>query len=242
MKRMLASETLKLKRSGTLRLAMIIPFVTLFIAFLMGGMQIFAAFSIYWWEAGFLFLLISLLFLYDKKSEEKAGNFQNVNSEDLSWKIHLVKMLLIWLRGLIASLVLAVLLYLVAWIFQGIVVVDFMKVSVALLAILLAAAWNLPLLYVLSKWFNTYVLIAANSLLCLIVAPFIAQTPIWFLLPYTYHYKVVESLLHIKPAGDLLEKTVNFNIWEVLLPIGLSIVVTIGLSYVLKGVLEHDKK
>lgn len=239
---MLASETLKLKRSGTLRLAMIIPFVTLFIAFLMGGMQIFAAFSIYWWEAGFLFLLISLLFLYDKKSEEKAGNFQNVNSEDLSWKIHLVKMLLIWLRGLIASLVLAVLLYLVAWIFQGIVVVDFMKVSVALLAILLAAAWNLPLLYVLSKWFNTYVLIAANSLLCLIVAPFIAQTPIWFLLPYTYHYKVVESLLHIKPAGDLLEKTVNFNIWEVLLPIGLSIVVTIGLSYVLKGVLEHDKK
>ncbi|WP_139008748.1 lantibiotic ABC transporter permease [Lactococcus lactis] len=242
MKRMLASETLKLKRSGTLRLAMIIPFVTLFIAFLMGGMQIFAAFSIYWWEAGFLFLLISLLFLYDKKSEEKAGNFQNVNSEDLSWKIHLVKMLLIWLRGLIASLVLAVLLYLVAWIFQGIVVVDFMKVSVALLVILLAAAWNLPLLYVLSKWFNTYVLIAANSLLCLIVAPFIAQTPIWFLLPYTYHYKVVESLLHIKPAGDLLEKTVNFNIWEVLLPIGLSIVVTIGLSYVLKGVLEHDKK
>ncbi len=239
---MLASETLKLKRSGTLRLAMIIPFVTLFIAFLMGGMQIFAAFSIYWWEAGFLFLLISLLFLYDKKSEEKAGNFQNVNSEDLSWKIHLVKMLLIWLRGLIASLVLAVLLYLVAWIFQGIVVVDFMKVSVALLVILLAAAWNLPLLYVLSKWFNTYVLIAANSLLCLIVAPFIAQTPIWFLLPYTYHYKVVESLLHIKPAGDLLEKTVNFNIWEVLLPIGLSIVVTIGLSYVLKGVLEHDKK
>ena len=61
MKRIIASEAIKLKKSGTLRLVLIIPFVTLFIAFLMGGIQIFSVFSIYWWETGFLFLLMSLL-------------------------------------------------------------------------------------------------------------------------------------------------------------------------------------
>lgn len=166
MKRIIASEAIKLKKSGTLRLVLIIPFVTLFIAFLMGGIQIFSVFSIYWWEAGFLFLLMSLLFLYDKKSEEQAGNFQNLKWKKLSWKIHLAKMLLIWLRGILASIVLIILLYLVAFVFQGIVVVDFMKVSVALIAILLAASWNLPFIYLIFKWINTYVLLAANTLIC----------------------------------------------------------------------------
>ena len=242
MKRIIASEAIKLKKSGTLRLVLIIPFVTLFIAFLMGGIQIFSVFSICWWETGFLFLLMSLLFLYDIKSEEQAGNFQNVKWKKLSWKIHLAKMLLIWLRGILASIVLIILLYLVAFVFQGIVVVDFMKVSVALIAILLAASWNLPFIYLIFKWINTDVLLAANTLICLIVAPFVAQTPVWFLLPYTYHYKVTESLLNIKPSGDLLTGKINFSIWEVLLPFGLSIVVTIGVSYLLKGVIEHDKK
>ena len=35
-------------------------------------------FSIYWWEAVFLYTLIGLLFLYDYKAEEAAGNFQNI--------------------------------------------------------------------------------------------------------------------------------------------------------------------
>ena len=72
MKRIIASEAIKLKKSGTIRLVLIIPFVNLFIAFLMGGIQIFSVFSIYWWEAGFLLLLMCLLFIYDKNSEEIA--------------------------------------------------------------------------------------------------------------------------------------------------------------------------
>lgn len=41
MRKIFSSEALKLKHSGTKRLLLLIPLVTIFIAFLVGGIQIF---------------------------------------------------------------------------------------------------------------------------------------------------------------------------------------------------------
>ena len=68
MKNIIYSEMIKLKKSGSHSLIFLIPLVTIFMAILVGGTQIFATFSIYWWEACFLFLLIGLLFVYDEKA------------------------------------------------------------------------------------------------------------------------------------------------------------------------------
>ncbi len=65
------------------------------IAFLLVGPQILESFTIYWWEALFLFALVGLLFLKDFKSEEKAGQFQNVTLGKLGYKIRVSKMILV---------------------------------------------------------------------------------------------------------------------------------------------------
>ena len=224
MRKIFSSEALKLKHSGTKRLLLLIPLVTIFIAFLVGGIQIFSSFSIYWWEAGFLFLLISLLFLYDFNAEEKAGNFQNVNISSLSWNIRLVKIFLLFIRLVLSILILLMLMYVVSKIYQGIIVIDFFKTSVTLIAVLVSVIWNIPLLYILSKWINSYVLLAANTFLCLLVAPIFAKTSFWFIFPYSYHYKVVETILQIKPSGDMMVSISNNNIIGIILPIFLSLV------------------
>ena len=40
-------------------------------------------------------------------------------------------------------------------------------------------------------------------MICLLVAPFLAQAPIWYVFPYTYHYKIAYGMMRLKPSGDL---------------------------------------
>lgn len=56
-------------------------------------------------------------------------------------------------------------------------------------------------IYYLSNWLNASLVVVINSLLCLFIAPLVAQTKLWLLFPYTYHYKVVEALIGLKPNG-----------------------------------------
>ncbi|MEX2805086.1 lantibiotic ABC transporter permease [Streptococcus sp. H31] len=231
MKKIFSSEAIKLKHSGTMRLVLLIPLITIFIAFLIGGVQIFSSFSIYWWEAGFLFLLISLLFLYDFNAEERAGNFQNINISLLSWNIRVVKIVLLFVRLIFSSLILLILMYIVSKIYQGVIDIDFLKISIALFFILTSIIWDIPLLYILSKWINSYVLLATNTLLCLLVAPIFAKTSFWFIFPYSYHYRVAETLLQIKPSGDMMVSTSNNIIIGIALPVILSLILfTFGLK------------
>ncbi|MEX2784357.1 lantibiotic ABC transporter permease [Streptococcus sp. H49] len=231
MKKIFSSEAIKLKHSGTMRLVLLIPLITIFIAFLIGGVQIFSSFSIYWWEAGFLFLLISLLFLYDFNAEERAGNFQNINISLLSWNIRVVKIVLLFVRLIFSSLILLILMYIVSKIYQGVIDIDFLKISIALFFILTSVTWDIPLLYILSKWINSYVLLATNTLLCLLVAPIFAKTSFWFIFPYSYHYRVAETLLQIKPSGDMMVSTSNNIIIGTALPVILSLILfTFGLK------------
>ena len=60
MQKIFYSELLKLRHLGTTKFLIIIPFLTVLIAFLMGGLQIFVPFSVYWWEAIFLYLVNGL--------------------------------------------------------------------------------------------------------------------------------------------------------------------------------------
>ena len=242
MKNIIYSEMIKLKKSGSHSLIFLIPLVTIFMAILVGGTQIFATFSIYWWEACFLFLLIGLLFVYDEKAEERAGKFQNINHKQMSWKISLAKIFLIFIRLLIATIFFIFLLYISTLIYKGIIVIDFLKTSSTLFLMLLAITWNIPVLYLLSKRMNVYVLLSVNTLICLLIAPILAQTSIWFLFPYTYHYKISSVLLHIKPAGDLIENYMNLSVVDIVVPFALSIFLTILFLYLLKSLVSYDKK
>ena len=203
MKKILRSEWLKQKSSSDKKLLFFVPFTTIFIAVLLSGPSLLESFSIYWWEAIFLYTLIGLLFLYDYKAEEKAGHFQNIYLGKNTLKIYIAKMILKVKDLFVATLFFITIFYLVSLLFTGVMTVNIGKDLICLLLVLLASIWALPILYFLSKWLSPYLLLAGHSLICLLVAPFIAQTSIWYIFPYTYHYKIAYGLLHLKPSGDL---------------------------------------
>ena len=150
MQKIFYSELLKLRHLGTTKFLIIIPFLTVLIAFLMGGLQIFVPFSVYWWEAIFLYLVNSLLFIVDRRLEGQAGHFQNVTNGSFAWKISLMKMVLIGMRTLISSLFLLVFLSLVAFIYAGFIPINIPKTAISLILIWMTTLWNIPFLYLFS--------------------------------------------------------------------------------------------
>lgn len=234
MQKIFYSELLKLRHLGSNRFLIIIPFLTVLIAFLMGGLQIFVPFSVYWWEAIFLYLVNGLLFIVDRRLEDQAGYFQNVTNKHFTWKITLMKMVLIGMRTLISSLFLLAFLYLVAFIYTDIIPINITKTSTSLILIWMTTLWNIPFLYLMSKYMSHFILLALNTLVCLLIAPFIAQSPLWFVLPYTYHYKIAQFLLNLKPSGDIITNQNQTSILQMSLIIILSMIMTLLLSYALK--------
>ena len=231
MQKIFYSELLKLRHLGTTKFLIIIPFLTVLIAFLMGGLQIFVPFSVYWWEAIFLYLVNGLLFIVDRRLEDQAGHFQNVTNGYFTWKIILMKMVLIGMRTLISSLFLLAFLSLV---YTGFIPINIPKTAISLILIWMTTLWNIPFLYLMSKYMSHFILLALNTLVCLLIAPFIAQSPLWFVLPYTYHYKIAQFILNLKPSGDVLTNQNQTSILQVPLIIILSMIMIILLSYILK--------
>ncbi|MGN1397655.1 MAG: lantibiotic ABC transporter permease [Streptococcus gallolyticus] len=203
MNKVLQSEMLKRKKGIYDKLCFIIPLISIFIAFLLCGPSLLESFSIYWWEALFLFTLIGLFFTYDQKEEEGAGHFQNIILGQLTYRIQITKIILTIKDLILASLFFLLILYLVSILFSGIMTLNIIHDIEVLFFILVASLWNIPMLYYLSTWFNNYVLLVLNALACLLLAPFLAQTSFWYLFPYTYHYKISQVLIHLKPSGDL---------------------------------------
>ena len=72
----------------------------------------FRKFSIYWWEALFLFTLV--IFTYDQKEEEGAGHFQNIILGQLTYRIQIRKIILTVKDLILASLFFLLILYLVS--------------------------------------------------------------------------------------------------------------------------------
>lgn len=222
MKAILQSEYLKLKGAGQKKLALLLPFLTLAIAFLIGSPDILESFTMYWWEALFLFVLIGLLCLYDHQAEKQAGRFQNVLVGTLSANIYFVKWLLVVYQLVIASGFVLLFLYLVSLLFPT-MLLHWLTNVMTLFLVLLTVLWNIPFLYSCFEHFNAYLVLVVNSFLCFLVAPFIAQTNWWYLFPYTYHYKVMAILLHIKPSGDTMVPAASMDILSLLMAVVLSL-------------------
>ncbi|WP_161978569.1 lantibiotic ABC transporter permease [Streptococcus sp. S784/96/1] len=239
--KILQSEWIKQKASADKKQLVFVPFLAIFVAFLLVGPTLIESFSIYWWEAIFLVTLIGLLFLHDYKVEEKAGHFQNISLGKDTIKVYIAKMLLKIKDMVIASLCFLGIFYLEIHLFEGMIDVNLFNDLVCLLLMLLASIWVLPFLYVLSTWLNPYLLLVVNSLVCLLVAPFIAQTNVWYLFPYTYHYKVAQGLLHLKPSGDLESVIRGVDMATPILAVVLSVIVFIVFLALLKWRLSHEQ-
>ncbi len=235
------SEWLKQKSSSDKKLLILIPLLAIFIAFILAGPLNLESFSIYWWEGGFLFTLLGLLFLADYSAEENAGAFQNISLGRYTFTIYLAKILLKFKDVLISTFIFTIIFYGISFLFSGVISVDIGKDLICLLLIGVSSAWVLPLLYFLAKWINPYLLLATNSLICLLVAPLIAQTLVWFIFPYTYHYKIAYALLHLKPSGDLEAALSGVEISTILISVSLSILVFVSFLSLLKWRITNEQ-
>lgn len=240
MKKILKSEWLKQKSSSDKKLLFFVPFLTIFISVLLSGYSLLESFSVYWWESIFLYTLIGLLFLYDYKAEEKAGHFQNIHLGKETFNIYLAKMLLKVKDIFVATVIFTVIFYLVSLLFSGVMSVDMSRDFLCLLLIMLASIWNLPFLYFLSRWLSPYLLLAVNALVCLLVAPFLAQTSFWYIFPYTYHYKIAYDMMQLKPSGDLDVAGV-MDIQLIITALVLSLLMCLMCVFLLKWRLNNDE-
>ncbi len=196
-----SSERLKLKKTKRYSLLFSVTLAAPVLAYLIGGVLIFIPFTLYWWEALFLFLLGGLLFLSDVKREKSAGDFQNIESTAVKKQIYFAKVALNFRTLFEASFILFGAIYLVALLYGGLLRAESLRLIVVILALLVTSLWNIFFIYYLSNWLNASLVVVINSLLCLFIAPLVAQTKLWLLFPYTYHYKVAEALIGLKPNG-----------------------------------------
>lgn len=235
----LKSEFLKTKHSGAFRDAFIVPIFASMMALVIGGPEIFTQFSIYWWETLFLFLLIGVLFLNDQKSERRAGNFQNVEVMDKKFKIYIAKIVLNILFVVMSSFFFIVADLCLKMIFPTIIKIDVKLLAVTCLGIVIAVLWNVPFLYIIGKKLSNYVVVVINIFFCFLIAPFIANSSFWEIVPYTYHYRLAEKLYGIKPSGEQISTFEPTNINSYVLPLVLSLLLFLFLIILLKQVITH---
>lgn len=235
------SELIKLKKSGFKLVISICPLLSVFIAFLLISREQLISFGIYWWIAVFLPLTIGLLYLIDMNKEDKAGEFQNIRKKKFTLKIIVAKIVCTILLVLLANLVLVLGLTFLKWLYGELIVMETLKQLLKTTLISMIFLWNIPFLYLIGEKMNRLFMVVANCLINFLVAPFIAQTKIWLLFPYTYHYKMAQELLSLKPSGDLEKIRIELDIKLVLLIAIISLGLTIFQILLIKRKVKNDK-
>lgn len=234
------SELIKLKKSGFKLVISICPLLSVFIAFLLISGEQLISFGIYWWIAVFLPLTIGLLYLIDMNKEDKAGEFQNIRKKEFTLKIIVAKIVCTILLVLLANLVLVLGLTFLKWLYGELIVMETLKQLLKTTLISMIFLWNIPFLYLIGEKMNRLFMVVANCLINFLVAPFIAQTKIWLLFPYTYHYKMAQELLSLKPSGDLEKIRIELDIKLVLLIAIISLGLTIFQILLIKRKVKND--
>lgn len=234
------SELIKLKKSGFKLVISICPLLSVFIAFLLISREQLISFGIYWWIAVFLPLTIGLLYLIDMNKEDKAGEFQNIRKKKFTLKIIVAKIVCTIILVLLANLVLVLGLTFLKWLYGELIVMETLKQLLKTTLISMIFLWNIPFLYLIGEKMNRLFMVVANCLINFLVAPFIAQTKIWLLFPYTYHYKMAQELLSLKPSGDLEKIRIELDIKLVLLISIISLGLTIFQILLINRKVKND--
>ena len=106
----LKSEHLKFKRTISNKLLFIIPLITAFFAWIVGGFIGFQYMTFYWWYAFLLPGAIAILCSLSHRKEESAGKYYSVFSMPMSLsKFETAKVAILFEKLIVATLFLALL-------------------------------------------------------------------------------------------------------------------------------------
>ncbi|MEE1101731.1 MAG: lantibiotic immunity ABC transporter MutE/EpiE family permease subunit [Agathobacter sp.] len=197
------AENLKCRHTMLNHLLLIAPIITVLFAFLAGGLNIFQSTGMYWWYMFILQGMIAVLCYFSVRIEEVSGNGKIVYSLPVNLKkIKFAKNLLMVGKLVIAHMVLIVLLMAVAVIlFPDYVVYTFTELLLGNIVIVFTSMWQIPFCFIMMKKLGMFVPIVINTLMGLITIVFIGNTSFWYIWPYCWSAKEMESFLRINING-----------------------------------------
>lgn len=233
----LKSEKLKLKNSGMLLLCILIPVICGAFSVFFGGTYNATMQTIYWWMGTFLYFLLQFLAYTTLNLEKKAGNNFNIDSINRQKsKIYMSKIFWTLFYGVIGSIFMAFIVFFLKWSMPvNPLINDTKKIIIGLTLIFINSIWIVPLFMLFFKKVNGLLIILLNFIISLLISPFVAGSKLFFILPYTYPYKVAKYFFNIREAGDVLTRQITLIdkmelIIATFLSLGLFIVLSMTLS------------
>lgn len=233
----LKSEKLKLKNSGMLLLCILIPVICGAFSVFFGGTYNATMQTIYWWMGTFLYFMLQFLAYTTLNLEKKAGNNFNIDSiNQQKSKIYMSKIFWTLFYGVIGSIFMAFIVFFLKWSMPvNPLINDTKKIIIGLTLIFINSIWIVPLFMLFFKKVNGLLIILLNFIISLLISPFVAGSKLFFILPYTYPYKVAKYFFNIREAGDVLTRQITLIdkmelIIATFLSLGLFIVLSMTLS------------
>lgn len=233
----LKSEKLKLKKSGVLLLCILTPIICGVFSVFFGGTYNATMQTIYWWMGSFLYFLLQFLAYTTLNLEKKAGNNFNVDSvNQQKSKIYMSKIFWVLFYGFIGSIFMTFIVLLFKWSMPvNPLINDIKKIIIGLAVMFLNSIWIVPLFMLFFNKVNGLLAILVNFIISLLISPFVAGSKLFFVLPYTYPYKVAKYFFNIREAGDVLTRQITLIdkmelIIATFLSLGLFIVLSMTLS------------
>lgn len=197
------AEKLKCKHTMINHLLIIAPVVTVFFAFLAGGLNIFQSIGMYWWYMFVLQGMIAILCYFSIRIEESSENARLIYSLPVNLKnIKCAKNLLLVGKLLIAHVILSVLLIVIpAILFPDYIAYSFGELLVGNIVIVLTSMWQIPFCFILMNKLGIFVPMVINTLMGLTTIVFIGNTSFWYIWPYCWSAKEMERFLRINING-----------------------------------------
>lgn len=224
----LRAELLKYKHSFEQKIVYIVPICTIFFMLLMG--QYFQSQTIYWW---YLFILPEIIVVYCSLSEkrEKSIRYQIFNTLYINLeKVWYARVLIIIGYLLVISIILAIFAMSPKIWAPNYCAITEGKILLGCICAVIMSAWQVPILLFMSKRFGMFFIVIINCILP-IVSVFLANTKIWFLMPYCLVSRAVKNIIGIDVNGIMISDY-KTNICEFCGEILLSVFIFIVATYV----------
>lgn len=214
------SEKIKMKRSN--KIIVSLPIITLFFSLIFGGFGRVASFSIFWWESLFCGILTLSMIFFDYIREETAGEGINVMiNKTISCKIFMAKTTNIIFCLLASAILFSLFIYCISLI--SIRVYSIKRLLIGNVLLIINISFIVPIYLYLCDYINIWILMMGNTLVYLFIFPLVAMTKVYYVIPFTYHFKIGEWIFNISPKGEEIDRALSQNYLGVGILTGISL-------------------
>lgn len=225
------SENLKLKRTFSRKLILIVPFFNVFLSFLMAPAFLVTT-TFNWWSIIFMPLMIALLCGLSHQKEKKASDYRTILTLPVMLgRVWYNKIGIISFYTLLGLCFFILLMFVLGFIFPIESVLDRGKMG-AISLLWITTLWEIPFCLFIAKKFNFVTAIGVNFLASLIFVP-VTTSALWWLSPWGWSVRIMGPLVGVHPNGtELQEGSPLRDMSSIPIALILSLILFILLTYI----------